>query len=116
MNLTLDLSYLEMLSDGDMEFIASILETFIEEAPKDIDNLQKAIVANDILQIGKLAHKTKSSLQTLGLAELKQMAFDIEQAAKEDTIDSSLLDTANHFVEYLQKSIPIVQEKLTAIS
>ena len=30
MDLTLDLSYLKMLSDGDIDFIATILETFVE--------------------------------------------------------------------------------------
>ena len=116
MDLTLDLSYLEMLSDGDTDFIATILETFVEEMPKDIQGIQTAIKENDIVQIGKLAHKTKSSLQTLGFAALKQAAFDLEQGAKKDVNDTSLLAPAENFASHLEKAIGVVSEKLTSLA
>ncbi len=114
MNLILDLSYLTEISDGDSEFIASILSTFVEETPKDIINMKQALAKSNIDQIGKLAHKNKSTLQLLGLLDLKQLAFDIEQAAKNN--DTSIIPEAESFLTYISEIIPIVESELTKFS
>ena len=116
MDLTLDLSYLKMLSDGDIDFIATILETFVEEIPKDIKGIKDAVEIKDNSQIGKLAHKTKSSLHTLGFAELKEMAFEIEQKAKKDTTNTMLLSRVDTFTTQLEKATHLVSQKLTSLA
>ena len=102
-----------MLSDGDIDFIATILETFVEEIPKGIKD---AVEIKDISQIGKLAHKTKSSLHTLGFAELKEMAFEIEQKAKKDTTNTMLLSRVDTFTTQLEKATHLVSKKLTSLA
>lgn len=82
MELTVDLTFLNEISDGDQEFITDVLQTFLVEMPKDMSQLRAAIEAENIKDIGKVAHKTKSTLQTLGLHELKEMAYTIERSAK----------------------------------
>ncbi len=114
MNLKINLSYLNEISDGDTDFISSILVTFLEETPKDIANITTAIEEQNIDQVGKLAHKNKSTLHLLGLASLKDLAFKIEQGAKQK--QTNILTNASYFVEHMKKTLPIVEEELNRLA
>jgi len=116
MDLKIDLSYLNEISDGDQDFVVSILSTFVEEVPKDIDHINKALEENNIAQVGKLAHKNKSTLQLLGLKNLKSLAFDIEQAAKKDASNPEIRPDAQSFVKHLSATLPVVRDTLEQIN
>jgi HPt (histidine-containing phosphotransfer) domain-containing protein len=106
MKLTVDLTFLNEISDGDQEFITDVLQTFLEEMPKDMRQLREAIAAKNVQDIGKVAHKTKSTLQTLGLHDLREMAFTIEQNAKDRipiTVEE-LSERATSFAGYIDKA------------
>lgn len=109
MQLELDLTFLHTISNGDQEFINDVLQTFLEEMPKDMQTLQTAIDSSDITAIGKMAHKTKSTLQTLGLAELKELAFSIEQDAKNEENAVSILTEAARFKTHVESLYPAVK-------
>lgn len=106
MELTVDLTFLNEISDGDQAFITDVLQTFLEEMPKDMSQLRTAIKKKDITDIGKVAHKTKSTLQTLGLHDLKEMAYDIEQSVKSSTplTTVELSSRALAFADYIDKA------------
>lgn len=106
MELTVDLTFLNEISDGDQEFITDVLQTFLEEMPKDMTQLRSAITTENIVEIGKVAHKTKSTLQTLGLHDLKEMAFEIERSAKSATPPAAavLCAQAQTFADYIDKA------------
>ncbi|MGH1337894.1 MAG: Hpt domain-containing protein [Aureispira sp.] len=112
MELTVDLTFLNEISDGDQEFITDVLQTFLEEMPKDMGQLRTAIEANNSEGIGKVAHKTKSTLQTLGLHELKEMAYTIEQNAKSPASSLELSKHANTFANYIDKACAKVRTLL----
>jgi len=104
MELTVDLTFLNEISDGDQDFITDVLQTFLEEMPKDMNQLRAAIQIQDIIGIGKVAHKTKSTLQTLGLHELKEMAYFLEQHAKTEISPNELSEQAVIFAGYIDKA------------
>lgn len=106
MELTVDLTFLNEISDGDQEFITDVLQTFLEEMPKDMRQLRTAIATSDVIDMGKVAHKTKSTLQTLGLHELKEMALAIEQSAKSaaPATATALGERAQTFADYIDKA------------
>lgn len=116
MELNIDLSYLNQISDGDSDFIVSILDTLTKEAPKDIEQLDIAIEQSDIASIGALAHKNKATLQLLGLLELKEFAFEIEQAAKKDSTNTALVNQAHEFKQHLGTVVELAERELTKIS
>ena len=115
MNLQLDLSYLNEISDGDNEFVASILSTFLEECPKDLAGMREGLDVGDLAAVGKLAHKNKSTLQLLGLLELKQLALDIEQTAKKDVTHPSIAPNAERFIGYMKDVVPQVEKELSGL-
>lgn len=116
MELNIDLSYLNQISDGDNDFVISILDTLTKEAPKDIEQLDVAIEQSDITSIGALAHKNKATLQLLGLLELKELAFEIEQAAKKDNTNTKLVGQASKFKQYLVSVVGLAEKELNKIS
>jgi HPt (histidine-containing phosphotransfer) domain-containing protein len=113
MNLDLDLTYLNEISDGDTVFIHEVLNTFLEEMPKDMEKMQSAIDCKDHVTVGKVAHKTKSTLHTIGLHDLKSLALQIEQTAKEDPSHPEIITWAKEFVQYIEKVYPTVQSKIS---
>jgi len=112
MELTLDLTFLKEISDGDQDFINDVLNTFLDEMPKDMAQMNQAITEQDIVMIGKMAHKTKSTLQTLGLFELKEAAFEIEQLSKVTPTDTNIISISQKFMKYIEQVYPNVKKML----
>lgn len=112
MNTELDLTYLETISEGDKEFIADILTTFLEEVPKDMEQVKQALAAKDNVQVGKMAHKVKATLHLLGLEELKSLALKIEQTAKSDPNHAEIPTWALNLVEHMEKVYPNIEKCL----
>jgi len=112
MNFALDLTYLNEISGEDKEFIQDILNTFLEEMPKDIKQMNTALNENDTILIGKMAHKTKATLQLLGLSELKKLALDIEQTAKTDLNNPKIQTWTKEFINHMDKVYPNVEAML----
>lgn len=104
MQLTVDLTFLNEISDGDQGFITDVLTTFLEEMPKDMDHLKQAVQASNTLEISRVAHKTKSTLQTLGLHDLKDLAYSIEQRAKKGASTDELRPDATQFMVYIDRA------------
>lgn len=106
-----DLSYLRELSGDDQSFIQEILVTYLRENPKDIVLLEQALAADDVPQIGKIAHKMKSTYQLLGMHRQQDLALRIEQFAK--TKQDDLIQYPNDvqlLIKQTQASYPAVRQ------
>lgn len=110
MELALDLTFIKEISDGDQDFINDVLNTFLNEMPKDIAQMNQAVTDQDIVMIGKMAHKTKSSLQTLGLFEMKELALRIEQLTKIIPPDNSIFSLSQKFMGHMNAVYPNAKE------
>lgn len=104
MELTVDLTFLNEISDGDQDFITDVLNTFLVEMPKDMAQLKQALDTQNAVDIGRVAHKTKSTLQTLGLHDLKELAYSIEQRAKQGASAQELVPDSNIFMDYIHQA------------
>lgn len=112
MELTLDLTFLKEISDGDQDFINDVLNTFLSEMPKDMAQMNQAVTDQDIVMIGRMAHKTKSTLQTLGLFELKELALKIEELTKVDPTDAAIIRLSQKFIGHIDRVYPNVKESI----
>ncbi|MCB0737063.1 MAG: Hpt domain-containing protein [Bacteroidetes bacterium] len=77
-----DLSYLNEISGGDKEFIDEMINTFLEETPKDLAAIKEHSDSSNWTEVGKTAHKLKSSIKMFGLGNLKDEVLDIEMSGK----------------------------------
>ena len=79
----LNLDQVNALADGDADFVRDILQTFRDNAPEMLSELKEKQAANDLEGTAFYAHKLKSNLRLLGLADAGSVADAIEEGAKD---------------------------------
>ena len=94
----IDLDVFNELKDatGD-DFVAELVNTFLEEAPGMIGDLKSAVGASDADGYRRAAHSIKSNANTFGataLAELAKAAELGDLPAQGDVSDAEALETA----------------------
>lgn len=62
-----NLDYLTELSKGNEEFIGDMIRIFLEENPKEVNDLEEAIKQKDHSAIKTTAHKMKSTIPFVGV-------------------------------------------------
>lgn len=65
----IDLDYLNDLALGSEEFIEDMISSFIKNTPESITRMETALLKSDWEQIGKVAHKLKTSFTFMGMEE-----------------------------------------------
>lgn len=91
-NPTADLYDLSMLEEmDDTEYLLDMLTTLLHEAPKDIKEMQLALVAGKIDIVCKQAHKLKSSAGIIQAEKLITLLEDIEAIGKKGANGNELI-------------------------
>jgi len=80
-----DLSMVQSVSGGDEGFIKKMVALFIETVPQNLDELVKAVQAEQWDQVAKTAHKLKSTVDSMGIKSIKQEIRTVEANAKQTT-------------------------------
>lgn len=65
----IDLDYLNDLALGSKEFTEDMISSFLKNTPESITRMETALVKSDWEQIGKIAHKLKTSFTFMGMEE-----------------------------------------------
>ena len=69
-NQVIDLTYLESIADGDSEIVKELINIFLEQIEEFTGGLENYFKTEDWRGIASLAHKAKSSVISMGMAEL----------------------------------------------
>ncbi|WP_106794650.1 Hpt domain-containing protein [Aquimarina sp. Aq78] len=102
------LKHVNELSGGDNEFIAVLVQTFLEEIPPDLDSMVQAVNSDNPQMAYQYAHKMKPNLQLFDidlLAQIKQIeAWSKTKKAKEEIIPilDHIVSTVNGALEDLK--------------
>lgn len=103
------LKHVNELSGGDDEFIAVLVQTFLEEIPPDLDSMIQAVNADNPQMAYQYAHKMKPNLQLFDidlLPQIKQIeAWSKTNKAKEQIIPvlDKIVSTVNGALENLRE-------------
>lgn len=87
---SIDQSALDKLLEtvgGDQEFMHELVQTFLQEAPTMLDQVQSALAAGDADQVRLAAHSLKSNAAQFGASKLRELCLEIEQRAKGKELD-----------------------------
>jgi HPt (histidine-containing phosphotransfer) domain-containing protein len=88
----LDRATLETLFESvgrDPEFIAELIDTYLADAPVQLEALRKALAAGDIEAMVRPAHTLKSSSASLGALGLAERCRLLEHAARDGSVDGA---------------------------
>ena len=64
------------------DFINELIDTFLEDAPKLVDELKSSLEANNADSFRRAAHSMKSNAATFGANELAMLAKELEMLGK----------------------------------
>lgn len=102
----IDESYLFDLYQGDLEFEADMIQTFLKNFDTDLDQLILSSQESKLKEVSELAHKMKPTFKMVGLKNLETYFSAIESLALEE--DKSILEK----VGVIQSSKKQIQEVL----
>jgi CheY-like chemotaxis protein len=80
-----DLSMVEAISGGDAQFVKKMIQLFLDTMPQALTDLEAELKLQKWETVGKLAHKMKSTIDSMGIASLKQDIRTIEHGGKHQT-------------------------------
>jgi HPt (histidine-containing phosphotransfer) domain-containing protein len=107
MNKNYSIESLEVIADGDKDFMKIVAKTFLEEIPPDLASMVEAINNNNKELTYQFAHKMKPNLEMFGINVLKDITT-IESWTK--TLKSTIAIRAN--IEYISTILEKVFEEL----
>ena len=98
---------------GDREQLALLVELFLEDLPRRVSELERAIRSGDPEQVRRAAHPMKGACAQLGAEPARQAMCAIEQAGKQRDVAQAeeLADT--RYAE-LKRLADTLREALTA--
>lgn len=106
----------EIKSEADIAFFIDLLETYLEDLPKNLAQLKTAVETNDGRNVQFYAHKLKGSILTLGIHSLSDLCFELETAGKEnDQSKYNISEKIQRDGEILLKELAAIKDKYTRL-
>lgn len=110
-----NLNYLRTITDGNKQVIREMIEMFVLQVPVFIKNLNEFYQTGQYTALGKEAHKSKSSLQIMGMAELEKEMKTLQLKTIEKTDIESYPDHIRHFEAQCKGAIEELQAELAKL-
>jgi len=80
-----DLTMIRSISGGDSGFIKKMILLFIETVPQNVQEMVEATGQQNWEQVSKMAHKLKSTIDSMGIRSLHDQIRAVETQAKNGT-------------------------------
>jgi HPt (histidine-containing phosphotransfer) domain-containing protein len=74
-----NLSYLNEISGGDKDFILDMIQTFVNNSPSEIADLEHYANSQEWDKLGEYSHKFAPGLQFIGIVSLRPVINQIEE-------------------------------------
>ena len=103
-------TFAELKQMSGAEFINELIDTFLDDSPKLIEEMESALKVNNVDSFRRAAHSLKSNAATFGANELFALAKELEILGKE----SKLTETGNR-LKALQESYESVRKELSEL-
>ena len=85
----LDLSKLNSMTGGDQDFLREMIQTYLEEAPRLLGDMRKAVAQGDAAGLRIAAHSLKSNSAAFGANELTELCRELEGMGKAGELDGA---------------------------
>ena len=77
-----DLSMVQTIAGGDAGFVKKMVQLFIETVPPSMTDIQKETGQQNWVNVSKLAHKMKATIDSMGIVKIKEVVRVIEANGK----------------------------------
>lgn len=83
------------------EFLDTMIELFLEDAPKQIAELQTVLKSGDAAKLQLISHKLRGLYEFLGTTSISTLASNVEKAGKRGEVDQAA-ELATKLLEEMQ--------------
>lgn len=98
-----NLKQLEELSGGMSDFVDSMVETFMEHTPGQVEEMGVYLAEGNYERVGQVAHKIKPTIDLLGIESLKELVRSLERDGKEGNPNKNINKMYEDFNEIAQQ-------------
>lgn len=106
-----DLTELRSYSRGDKEFEVDLIQTFLDQTPELLSSMEYHLYKENIVELGRVAHKFKSSVGFFGMVGIKNTLQNIESACMNNAQKSDIAAHCAELKEQLMVVIPQIEEE-----
>lgn len=99
--------YLDDITGGDSECKIRLMEVFLSQTENITEKFNNALQKNDVAELGKIGHLAKSTLRVMGITEMSDKMYELEQLAKANKSQEECKPSVNY---YLEKIMMVNQE------
>ena len=99
-----DLKQLRDLSAGSDDFVQSMIETFLEHTPGQLDEMVEAYESGDLVTVGSIAHKIKPNIDLFSISSISTDIRIIEEKGKSGVNDDALGQSMSRVKDILRES------------
>jgi HPt (histidine-containing phosphotransfer) domain-containing protein len=78
--------YIDMMGEEGAEFIVDIIDTFLEDAPKNLRLLSQCLETDDPVTFRRAAHTLKTGCATVGATAMAAQFLELEHAGAEQNL------------------------------
>ncbi|HMH32609.1 MAG TPA: response regulator [Puia sp.] len=107
-----DLSIVQSVSGGDRAFIKKMVLLFMETVPQNVNELTSALKSENWEQVGKMAHKLKSTVDSMGIKSIHTDIRTVESNAKQQKNLSDIAGLTNRIETIINECIGQLQEEI----
>jgi CheY-like chemotaxis protein len=99
------------LFDGDPEFLAEIVNLFLETYPALLSEIENAVLNKDAAALGRAAHTMKGAVANFGARAVVDQAKELEMMGKSGDLEPAN-DAAQSLRALMQKLLPELESAL----
>jgi HPt (histidine-containing phosphotransfer) domain-containing protein len=79
-------TFAELKQMSGLEFLNELIDTFLDDAPRMMQDLKSALEAKDADSFRRAAHSMKSNASTFGAGRLAELAQELESLGRENKL------------------------------
>ncbi len=112
---SIDLSYLDLMSDGDVDMKKMMLEMLLDEIPQEISKMKQLLTASNWKDLRQVSHKMKSTLSFVGNDILTNANKEIEDISKSEIGTRRLPMLVKTMEQHYPETIADLKEVLSSL-
>jgi HPt (histidine-containing phosphotransfer) domain-containing protein len=78
-----DFDHLMIMTDGDREFAAELIQMFRIDTRQRLETLEKALATQDWPRVEREAHTIKGASSNMGTGRVRELAYELEKLGRE---------------------------------
>jgi len=111
-----DLSYLKEITGGESSIVIEMVEMFLEQVDEFKENMTKYLNDKNYVDLGKEAHKAKSSVLIVGMEELGKNLKKLQLLTEANSEVETYPDYVNMFIEQCNEAVIELRDEIKKLS